>query len=271
MWSGLGYYRRARLLHRLAKRVNAEMDGVLPVSAAELEELPGIGAYTAAAVASMVHGEAEPVMDGNVRRVAARRWVITGDPRSAASTATIDAWIRGLMGTQDPGEVNEALMELGARICTPKKPRCSACPVAGECRALAAGLVAELPKPRQTKKIEHLRWISACCVAEDGRWLLKRVEEGPILRGLWLPPVGVLAEGGLPLEEARRLATVKVGQGVLLPSVKHSITHRRIEVIPVRFDLCTDETPAASWQIVRPRELRGGTSSLLSKLVKVVS
>ncbi len=190
-WSGLGYYRRARMLHRLAREVAAGT-GTLPGCAAELAELPGVGPYTAAAVASLAFGEAVPVLDGNVQRVAARFLAFGGDPRSADGREALLRWLRPLVEEGPPGLVNEALMELGATVCRPVSPHCGRCPLAVGCRARAEGRQERIPPPRRRRSEQVLSWAAACCVDAEGRWLVRQVCEGPILRGLWLPPIAEL-------------------------------------------------------------------------------
>ncbi len=269
-WSGLGYYRRARSLHRLAREM-AAAGGVLPKSAAELELLPGIGPYTAAAVASLAHGEATPVLDGNVLRVGARVLALAGDPRAAAARRAITAWVQVLMRGVAPGAVNDALMELGARLCTPSSPRCGACPLAGGCRAHAAGEPERYPAPRPRRAAEDHRWVAACCVGPDGRWLLRQVSEGPILVGLWLPPFRPLAVGEDPIAAAAGLSPAPAaGRPERLGPVRHSITHRRIEVVPVRVPVAAWSS-AAGWCWAPPENPGVPTSSLLEKILHLNS
>ncbi len=187
MWSGLGYYRRARLLHRLAGEVAAG-SGELPTTAAELEALPGIGPYTAAAVASTVFGEVVPLMDGNVARVGARVLALAEDPRTKAGRIAVLDWVRDLMRDAPPGEVNEALMELGATICTPARPECRSCPLVEGCLACREDDPTAYPPPRRTRGSVEVQWLAVIIEDRDRRWLLRQVVEGPILKGLWLPP-----------------------------------------------------------------------------------
>lgn len=268
VWSGLGYYRRARLLHRLAREVAA--DGAsLERSAAELARLPGIGPYTAAAVASLAFGERVPVLDGNTMRVGARVLGLAADPRSAPGRRRLAAWIEGLMAAGAPaGEVNEALMELGATVCTPLAPGCPRCPLGITCVARAEGRPEAYPPPRRRRPAVALRWVAACCIDEAGRWLLRRVDEGPILRGLWLPPLAGLGPDAEPPLEARRLLPpVPVDAATIAPAVHHSITHRRIEVVPVRFEVGTAAPASDAWRWADPSSPGLPTSSLLAKLV----
>jgi A/G-specific adenine glycosylase len=267
-WSGLGYYSRARRLHALARRV-VDDGGALPQSPDELERLPGIGPYTAAAVASLAFRQPAPVVDGNVRRVAARVLELDGDVRRAGATRTISAWVLGLMGEcAHPGEVNEALMELGATVCLPRDPRCGSCPVQSACGAFRSGRQLEVPLTRAVRAAEHVRWVAACCVRGDGRWLLQRVTTGPILRGLWLPPIDEIGDGDDAVSRARRMVPVQVDEPpVELRSVRHAITHRRIEVVPVLWSVSTAPAPSDERRWSDPSAPGIATSSLLDKLV----
>lgn len=270
-WSGLGYYRRARLLHRLAGVVAAG-SGELPTTAAELETLPGIGPYTAAAVASTVFGEAVPLMDGNVARVGARVLALAEDPRSQAGRTAVLEWVRALMTDTPPGEVNEALMELGATICRPAQPDCGACPLAESCRAHRAGDPTAYPPPRRARETVEVRWLAVIIEDHDGRWLLRQVVEGPILNGLWLPPFCEI-DPKRPLEEqASDLAAFKVESAVdVFEPVKHSITHRRIEVTPARTRMDDPVSAPEGWSWADPEKPNLPTSSLLGKLLKSIS
>jgi len=269
-WSGLGYYRRARLLHRAARAATAA--GGLPRSRDDLERLPGVGPYTAAAIASLAFGIAAPVLDGNVLRVASRVLALESDPRTAAGRKLILAWVEQGMDGRPPGEVNEALMELGAVVCRPRDPACGVCPLAGDCAARSQGRPAAFPRPRRTRAPEDCRWVAACAVDPEGRWLLRRVDHGPILRGLWLPPFADLATDEAAEPAARRLLPSDgLLQGVLLPPVRHSITYRRIVVEPVAFDAVPAPAVIPGYLWVEPSSIRVATSSLLAKLVRRVN
>lgn len=270
-WSGLGYYRRARLLHRLAREVVAG-SGELPESAAELERLPGIGPYTAAAVASMVHGEAVPLMDGNVARVGARFMALSEDPRKPDGRAAILGWGKSLMDGHPPGEVNEGLMEVGATVCLPVNPECGGCPLVAGCQAFMHGDPEGFPPPRKARGTVDLRWLTVIAERSDGRWLLHEVTTGPILRGLWLPPFAEV--------DSRRSLTAQVS--ALLPfnvdapakffdPIKHSITYRRIRVTPVRVLTEARVRLPDGWRWVHPASPGLPTSSLLNKLARSTS
>ena len=148
LWSGLGYYRRARMLHKAAQVVASTVLGIMPKSAAELRALPGVGSYTAAAIASIAYGEPVPVVDGNVERVVCRLagWNANGGRGSAALRRKIEALAGRLLNTARPGDFNQAMMELGATVCLPRNPQCLVCPVAEHCKTRGEHKTA--PRPR---------------------------------------------------------------------------------------------------------------------------
>jgi A/G-specific adenine glycosylase len=135
LWSGLGYYSRARHLHRAARRIVAAHEGRVPADPKALRALPGVGRYTAGAVASIAFGRAEPVLDGNVARVLARWFGVRGDPRTSTVQAALWKLAAALVNSRAAGEWNQALMELGATLCTPRRPGCGRCRTIGMCRA----------------------------------------------------------------------------------------------------------------------------------------
>jgi A/G-specific adenine glycosylase len=270
-WSGLGYYRRARLLHRLAREVIAD-GGELPRTATELQSLPGVGPYTAAAVASLAYGEAVAVLDGNVMRVASRVLAFDGDPRSAEGGRVLGDWVESLLVGTDPGEINESLMELGATLCSPSSPRCESCPLRSGCAARLRGEQQRFPRPRRRRATEELRWAAACCIDSDGRWLLRRIDDGPILQGLWLPPLATLDLGEDASSSLRGCLGLPASvPAVELPTLTHSITHRRIRVNPVRFEVPSALVEGIDGRWVDPRKPRLPTSSLLGKLRKIIN
>ena len=189
-WSGLGYYGRARNLHRGAREVVARYGGRLPDSAAELRSLPGIGRYTAGAIASMAFGRREPLVDGNVARVLARLFALEEDVKSAAGQARLWQLAAELVPAAAPGDFNQALMELGATVCTPQAPRCPDCPLAARCQARQAGRERELPRlPARTRDADKpVLAAAAAWIERGGRLLLaRRIPEG-LFGGLWELP-----------------------------------------------------------------------------------
>lgn len=216
-WEGLGYYRRARLLLEGAKAVVAQHGGAVPKSYDALLELPGVGPYTAAAIASLAFGERVLAVDGNVKRVAARLFCLPGEPKARAVEAQLGPH---LPQTEAPyggaGAFNEALMELGATVCTPRAPRCEGCPVRAHCGAFQSGQVARFPTPKARKKVPQVHRFALIHRNGDALWLRERPTE-EMLGGLW---GFVLSETAPPGEQ--------------LEPVGHTYTHFKITATPVR-------------------------------------
>ena len=202
-WAGLGYYSRARALQAAARQIRTR--GRFPSTYAEWRALPGVGPYTAAAVASIAFGKPHAVVDGNVRRVLARLFTRA---RGLEETAA------ALLDRTRPGDFNQALMELGATRCRPRAPLCRKCPLAAHCRARQTGTVARFPPPRPRRPLERFQ-LQLALVEQDGRVLLAP----PSNRGWW-PRFWSLPE--LPHPQMARLDRVS--------SFRHSVTYRNIEV-----------------------------------------
>lgn len=222
-WKGLGYYSRAKNLHRAAQAIVERHGGELPKTVDGLLSLPGFGRYTAGAVASIAHGVPAPIVDGNVARVLSRVCAIDGAPGDKQRDAQLWSLAALLADGERPGELNQALMELGALICTPSCPTCLLCPVRQHCQALAQGRVDELPQKRAAmpRKALHL----AVGIASKGqRLLMARREERGLFGGLWEPPS---IEAAADAEEAlRRLLGKKVKVVRPLGVVERTLTHR---------------------------------------------
>lgn len=218
-WEGCGYYARARNLHRAASLIVREG---WPRDHAGWRALPGVGPYTAAAVASLSLGEARAVNDGNVRRVLARLW---------GEAQPTEAWVQAradrLLDATRPGAWNEALMDLGATVCTPKAPRCGECPLATWCAALATGDPASFPAPKVRAAVSEVRAVTLLLGNVEAAVLERR--EGTLLGGLMGPPTEVVTEGEAPGAALARLAA-RLGVTVTgeLGTVTHGMTHRRI-------------------------------------------
>lgn len=182
-WSGLGYYRRARNLHRLARQVVASGSADLPRAAEALRSLPGIGEYTAAAVSSIAFDRPHLSIDGNVGRVLCRVLDIRDEPRRAAARRRMHLACDDALRTHPPGTVNQALMELGSRICTPRAPRCNACPLGNSCVAAAEQIQHLLPmrSERKVRAVEE----AAAVIERDGRFLLLRGQRPGTLADMW--------------------------------------------------------------------------------------
>jgi A/G-specific adenine glycosylase len=226
-WSGLGYYHRARNLHRGAQHVAERHGGLFPRTLEAALAVPGVGLYTASAILSIAHGVPLPVVDGNVRRVLARLLALRGPEYRKDGPYYNRA--EELLDRERPGDWNQALMELGATVCVPRDPRCDACPLRTPCRARALGVVDELPEGRARRRPLDVR-VAAALVVKEGKVLLVRRPAGRLLGGMWEIPQTSLESRGLPdlareLEERHGLRVVP---GALAVRARHAITYRRI-------------------------------------------
>lgn len=220
LWQGLGYYTRARNLHRAAKDVAARPEAALPRTAVALAALPGVGDYTAAAIASICFGERVPVVDGNVARVFARHDRLGDDFRAQPPRRALAKRLQPAFdATESPGDLNQAMMELGALVCRPRNPDCAACPLAADCEARKRGEQATYPR-RTPKAPPPVRHAVAVLLRRGGRWLLVRREGEGLLGGLWELPGGAMEEGESPMAAARRLVPARTG--VVLGAVEEA-------------------------------------------------
>lgn len=230
LWSGLGYYRRARSLHAAARIVVGQHGGRLPRDVQTLMQLPGIGRSTAGAIASIAFGQPEPILDGNVRRVLSRLFAINGRAGSSVKLWKIAC---SLVQGPQPGELNQALMELGATLCTSASPRCAECPLHAHCRARAAGRVELYPAKRARAPAAKVP-VAVAWLVRRGRILLERPAATNPLRGTWdLPAVELkgASDAAAAIRDAlakRHGLTVRVGEP--LGQIWHSIMHRRLKL-----------------------------------------
>jgi A/G-specific adenine glycosylase len=224
-WQGLGYYRRARNLHAAAKAVVERHAGEVPAEIAALRALPGIGAYTAGAIASIGHGRTAAIVDTNVARVLLR---VAGRPGSTADPASMRwCWERAeslVRLAESPSRLNEGLMELGSTVCTKASPRCGECPLRERCVARREGTVDRIPAAKPPVARQRVYFHAAVCV-RDGRILLERRGEGGLWSGLWQPPT---VEGGRKLAAAE--VEKRLGVGKLSPrgEFEHRTSHRDV-------------------------------------------
>lgn len=280
LWSGLGYYRRARQLHAAAGRL---AEGGFPKSAEGWKELPGVGDYTAAAVASIALGEPVAVLDGNVERVLCRVLALDENPKRAPTRRRLREAAAELLDGERPGDSNQALMELGATVCTPSGPRCLLCPLATDCEARREGRQEEYPPARKRREPVRIHRIVAS-VERDGRRLLFRRDDGEeLLAGTWELPwvdgesggnTGAPAQAMVEDELARRYGG-RWRLGETAGRVRHGITHRLFEV-EIRRAARVDgesagsgvaEGPEAGW--FTDDEIAGlPTSSLVTKVCR---
>ncbi|ACB35746.1 A/G-specific adenine glycosylase [Leptothrix cholodnii SP-6] len=241
LWSGLGYYSRARNLHRCAQVVVAEHGAALPRRAEQLVELPGIGPSTAAAIASFCHGERVSIFDGNVKRVLARLLAFEGDLAQAGAAKVLWAQADRLVPTDaaDMPAYTQGLMDLGATVCTPRDPQCPACPLQRACRAHAAGSVLTYPiKSRKLKRSRRENWCLWLSLG-DAVWLQQRPDTG-IWAGLWAWP---LFDDTDAVERLTAQLLAALGghaerlQANRLPGFVHVLTHLDWTLHPCRLHL----------------------------------
>ena len=251
-WEGLGYYSRARNLRRSALIVRERLGGVLPQDSQGLKTLPGIGEYSAGAIASIAYGEVVPAVDGNVRRVLSRLFDLE-DP----TAATLRERAAELVDPDRPGDWNQALMELGATVCTPRSPRCTICPLKGECRALAEGTQELRPASMRRPRVRTVSYAVLVALNPDGELLMVRRPPHGLLGGLWeFPAVEIGAadrtpEGPTPMGGELRVGDslyercrarledlgVQFASGTdrfsVLPEVRHGFTHLKAVYRPM--------------------------------------
>jgi len=260
LWAGLGYYARARNLHALAKQVAASG---WPTDCAGLAKLPGVGPYTAAAVASLCFGEQVAAVDGNVERVLSRVALLSGDLRKAAGKAALAAVAEGWIASGPAGSLNEATMELGARVCLPRQPRCENCPVAHVCGASRLGVQAQFPQRPVRAATVEVRDEVLVVTDPGGRVLLRQALPEELLAGMWTMP-------------RRRDLDSGILSGIVLSApepisgtVRHAITNHRI-----RWELAMaqgDGPAPRGYEWVAKGELEGWIVSSLPRKALVLA
>ena len=233
LWEGLGYYRRARGLHAAAKQVVAEHGGEFPRDVVTLQTLPGIGRYTAGAIASIAYGLRAPILEANTIRLLARLLAYPDDPTKSAGQKLLWATAEEILPRTEVAHFNQALMELGSLVCTPVNPKCDACPVSKLCGAFQAGLQNEIPKAGAKQKFTDLRE-AAVVVRKNGQLLVRQCGANERWAGLWdFPRFEIVSEGPLFVREelatkVREQTGIAIEPGNLLTTIKHGVTRYRI-------------------------------------------
>ncbi|NCT56860.1 MAG: A/G-specific adenine glycosylase [Legionella sp.] len=231
-WSGLGYYRRGRNLPHAARLIQTEFNGVFPSEKQQLITLPGIGDSTAAAIASLAFNKPEAILDGNVKRILSRYFLISGAPDKAATKKTLQAHADACMSqTTHAADYTQAIMDLGATVCTPKKTACSRCPLQQTCKAYAQNLVEQYPEKAQKKMIptREQQFILLYNTDKTAIYLEKRPSEG-LWGGLWSLPSLDMSES------ATNYTYITHGldshESIMLPMVKHTFSHFKLNLHP---------------------------------------
>lgn len=267
LWSGLGYYRRARMLHQCAQAIVREHDGVFPKSARELQLLPGIGRSTAAAIASICFGERIAILDGNVKRVLSRVLAFDADLAQSRHERALWELAQGLLPKRNLSvtmpHYTQAVMDLGATVCLARKPLCTACPVRGLCQAQASGSPERFPtKSRKIKRSEQTLWLLHARNHSGEVWLHKRPSSG-IWAGLYCLPgfdSRQALEGAVGARAAQRLSYET--------AFTHMLTHRDLHIHPVRLLLKTAAPGALPGAWHKPEAL--GTIGLPAPVRKLL-
>lgn len=273
LWQGLGYYRRAHQLHEAAQIVLERHGGELPRQLAELARLPGVGPYTAAAVAAIAFGQPVAAVDGNQRRVLVRLAALAGDPTLPAMRAEI-AQLAATLVQEEPRQVNQALMDLGASVCLPRQPRCGDCPLVGVCLAYRRGLAGTLPASNRRPKPRR-EGCFAFVLEYRSTYLVARRPPQGLLAGLWEFPLTTAGPNDRPADVLHRAFGLCATQLVADEPFAHLFTHKRLEVRPYRGRLASPERPQgggyAEYRWVDRQELAAlPVSALMARLKRLL-
>ncbi|MCK7595276.1 A/G-specific adenine glycosylase [Pseudomarimonas salicorniae] len=268
LWSGLGYYSRARNLRAAAKRCATEHEGSLPDDLEALQALPGIGRSTAAAIRAQAFGRPDAILDGNVKRVLCRLFGIEGWPGERRIEQQLWTLAASLMPDERCADYTQAIMDFGATLCSRARPACAICPFSDDCEARLSSRVDSLPTPRPRREVPQRECSMLVLCDPDGRLLLQRREGSGVWQGLWSLPQFEAAE-------AARDFAVSLGardDGRPLEPVEHAFTHYRLRIHPLRFDLPgrsaprIGDNPATRW-ITRSELLELGLPAPVRRLV----
>ena len=231
LWTGLGYYARARNLHRAAQRICADFDGRLPRRFEDLLQLPGIGRSTAGAILALSFGEPFPILDGNARRVLSRFFGVTGSPTDAATTRRLWQLAERCTPRAQAAVYTQSIMDLGATVCVRRKPLCGFCPLAKWCSARATGRQHEIPAPRATRMRRSRKVFMLVAVREDRSVLLERRPDAGIWGGLWcLPEFNTLSATKVFADQLLKQPQL---EPQALEMMQHSFTHFDLVISPV--------------------------------------
>ena len=228
LWEGLGYYSRAQKIHETSKIIVEKRQGIFPRTVDEWRQLPGIGEYTAGAIVSIAYDVSAPILDGNVKRVLARLFHIKSNIDDSSTIRSLWGLAELLVPSKNAGSFNQSLMELGARICTPRRPICAECPLRRICEACKKGSQEELPERRKRNPVPHYD-IVAAAIRKNGRFLLGKRPFGGMLGGLWEFPGGKIEEGESHyqalIRESKEELDIDVRPVEHVATVNHAYSH----------------------------------------------
>jgi A/G-specific adenine glycosylase len=252
LWEGLGYYRRARQLHAAAKTVVAVHGGQFPSNVDELMQLPGIGRYTAGAIASIAFGVRAPILEANTIRLLSRLIAYRDDPLRTAGQQVLWRTAEEILPQTGAAQFNQALMELGSLVCTPVEPKCDECPLSGVCAARKLGVEHKIPRAKARQQSTPLHE-AAVVVRKNGRVLVRQCAAGERWAGLWdFPRFSLEAEGPLfvcdeIVEKVRAQTGITCAPGPLVKTFKHGVTRFRITLDCYRAEYAAGRTQSAKW------------------------
>lgn len=247
LWQGLGYYSRVMNLQKAARIVQDQWQGELPQEKDELMTLPGIGDYTAGAISSIAYGKVATAIDGNVLRVYTRLYDDDGDITKVATKRRVDAYVMDTMDKTRPGDFNQSIMELGALVCTPKNPKCNACPVADDCKARANGTQLLRPvKPQKKKSVEEEKTVLV--IRADKRVIVQKRPNKGLLKNLWqytLVDAHLTEKEAVAFAQEQGHVPLKIKQG---PTYKHIFSHRIWNIVSFIIDV-EETTGKHTWAV----------------------
>jgi A/G-specific adenine glycosylase len=261
-WENMGYYARARNLRAAAKQIVERFGGEIPSTWDQLIDLPGIGAYTAGAILSMAFGQSVPAVDGNVKRVLSRVFAIKQPLSQSTTQKRIMDLARRIVPKKDTGSFNQAMMDIGSEICTPKEPSCKVCPIRTSCQACKNGLQDKLPVTRKRPPLPHKHLTAALLKDKRGRLLIVQRPGHGLLGGLWKFPGGQQDSdeplGSCVQKRVRKELGIRIKVGKSIGSIKHAYTHFRITLHAFNCIHQSGNPKAlgcADWRWVRPGQL----------------
>jgi A/G-specific adenine glycosylase len=266
LWEGLGYYRRARQMHAAAQRIVADHDSQFPQCVDELQSLPGIGRYTAGAIASIAFGIRAPILEANTIRLLSRLIAYRDDPLKAVGQRLLWQTATDILPRTNVAQFNQALMELGSLVCTPADPKCDECPLAVVCRAHAAGQQHAIPRAKAKQQFTDLHE-AAVVIQKSGCVLLRQCGQRERWAGLWdFPRFAIESEGPLfaqkeIITKVREQTGVSCAPGPLLKTIKHGVTRYRITLDCYRADFVSGRP-----QTIRKAEIRWVSPAALADL-----
>ena len=269
LWSGLGYYARARNLHRAAQAVRCRRHGAFPQSEAEIRALPGIGRSTAAAIVAQAYGRRAAILDGNVKRVLARHFRVRGPVSAGATLRELWALAERCTPAKRAADYAQGMMDLGATVCARARPQCPACPLRGTCLARRYGDAERLPQraARGPRRLERRRFFVLATKA--GACFVERRPAKGIWGGLWSPPERSAEMSVSAFLQGAGLEAVSVARACSAPAFRHAFTHYDLDVAPVYIHLNARRPPSihlpGRW--IRPRRHGLGLSAVAARLL----